>query len=158
LRRAFRNPILVATWSALLVVALSSQPIAAAIPKNDLPPPLPVTFSDGSIATPFDHCGDADLCATIAYPNGDTLSLYSEGAAYCQPYLVHFVRVHDSKTLFEYSRALNHDAVTQSAFGVRCGNNKATQMTLDRGLVHLTVDEYPDGSLRFEFQTIDKKK
>jgi len=74
------------------------------------------------------------------------------------PGLVHFVRVHEDRTLFEYSRVLNHDAVTSSAFGVRCGNSLATQMTLDRGLVHLTVDEYPDGSLRFEFQTIDKKK
>jgi hypothetical protein len=48
----------------------------------------PVTFSDGAVAVAYDHCGDADLCAQIRYANGDQLSIYSEGAAYCQPYFV----------------------------------------------------------------------
>lgn len=141
----------------MLLLLLTPASSLAAIRSNDLAPPKPISFSDGAVATPYDHCGDADLCAVIAYPNGDELRIYSEGAAYCQPYLVHFVRVHEKSTLFEYSRILNHDAVTSSAFGVRCGNNLATQMTLDRGLVHLTVDEYPDGSLRFEFTPVEKK-
>jgi hypothetical protein len=56
-------------------------------------------LSDGSVATTFDHCGDADLCATIDYKNGEKLSIYSEGAAYCQPYMLHFVTVRGVSTL-----------------------------------------------------------
>jgi hypothetical protein len=146
-------------FSFSFALALSLLPISAvaATHNNEMAPPQAVTFSDGAVATPYDHCGDADLCATIAYPNGDELRIFSEGAAYCQPYLVHFVRVHQNNTLYEYSRVLNHDAVVTNAFGTHCGNNQATQMTLDRGLVHLTIDEYPDGSLRFDFKLVDKK-
>jgi hypothetical protein len=137
--------------------ALVALPAQAAIRDQNMAPPLPITFSDGAVATPSDHCGDGDLCALIAYKGGDELRIFSEGAAFCQPYLVHFVRVHEGKLLFEYSRALNHEAPSATGFGPRCGNNLATQMTLDRGLVHLTVDEYPDGTLRFQFDTIAPK-
>jgi hypothetical protein len=140
---------------ALLLLTPTSSP--AAIRSNDLAPPKPASFSDGAVATPYDHCGDADLCAVIAYPNGDELRIYSRRRSLLSTISRAFVRVHEKSTLFEYSRILNHDAVTSSAFGVRCGNNLATQMTLDRGLVHLTVDEYPDGSLRFEFTLGEKK-
>jgi hypothetical protein len=136
----------------LAVVLLTGYP-AGAVVRDKLPASEPITFSDGAVATAFDHCGDADLCATITYPNEDAVSIYSEGAAYCQPYLLHFVRVHGPATIYEFSRTLNHDAVTTNAFGTHCGNNQATQMTLDRGLVHLTVDEYSDGSLRFIFSS-----
>jgi hypothetical protein len=134
---------------AIAIVFLAS-PVGAVV-RDNLPASPPITFSDGAIATAFDHCGDADLCATIAYPNGDQLLIYSEGAAFCQPYLLHFVRSHGGATEYEFSRTLNHDPVTSTAFGTHCGNNQATQMTLDRGSVHLTVDEYSDGSLRFIF-------
>ena len=138
--------------SAAACFALLSVQCAGASVPNDAPPPAPLTFSDGSVATPLDHCGDADLCATIAYPNGDSLLMYSGGAALCQPYTVHFVRVHGGATLFEYSRPLNHDIPHDAPFGGRvCGNTQATRMTFDHGLVHLTVDEYKDGSLRFVF-------
>ena len=133
------------------IIALASTTCALAVVRDDVPASGPITFSDGAIATTNDHCGDADLCATITYADGDKLSIYSEGAAYCQPYMLHFVKTHDASTVYEFSRTLNHDAVTASAFGVSCGNNRATQMTLDHGLVHLTVDEYSDGSLRFIF-------
>jgi hypothetical protein len=134
-------------------------PVAAsAVVRDNFTASPPVTFSDGAVATTFDHCGDADLCATIAYPNGDKLSIYSEGAAYCQPYMLHFVEEHGSATLYEFTRTLNHDPATSNAFGVHCGNNQATQMTLDHGLVHLTVDEYKDGSLRFVFTPLAEKR
>ena len=140
--------------AAACFVLLGSQYAAAAV-NNDAPPPAPITFSDGSVATPTDHCGDGDLCATIAYPNGDNLFIYSEGAALCQPYQLHFVRVHGGLTLFEYSRAINHDTPHDAPFGGRvCGNTQATRMTFDHGLVHLTVDEYKDGSLRFTFSKV----
>jgi hypothetical protein len=111
--------------------------------SNKAAPPLPITFSDGAIATPYDHCGDADLCANIRYADGDALLVYSEGAGRCQPYSLHFVRVHNAVTLYEFSRALNH--------ATDCGNAIDTRFTFDRGLIHLTVGQYEDGTLRFVF-------
>jgi hypothetical protein len=143
----------------MLALLLAFAPGAAsAVVKDNGSASMPVTFSDGSVATTFDHCGDADLCATIGYPNGNKLSIYSEGAAKCQPYMLHFVTVHGASTIYEFTRTLNHDAVSANAFGAHCGNNLATQMTLDHGLVHLTVDEYTDGSLRFVFSPLPEKK
>lgn len=130
---------------------------ANAVVRDNLPSSAPITFSNGATATTYDHCGDADLCAIIAESNGDELNIYSEGAAYCQPYLLHFVKGHNATTLFEFSRTLNHDRAVTTAFGTSCGNNQATQMTLDHGLVHLTVDEYNDGSLRFIFSATSPK-
>lgn len=142
-----------------LALVLAVAPVtASAVVRDSAPASAPITFSDGSIATTFDHCGDADRCATIAYPNGETLTIYSEGAAYCQPYVLHFVTVRGSSRLYEFSRTLNHDQVVTNAFGIHCGNNQATQMTLDHGLVHLTVDEYIDGSLRFIFSPLPATK
>ncbi len=145
---------------SLLVPSLAfvATPALAIVKDSATATTSPLTFSDGAIATAVDHCGDADLCATISYPNSDKLFIYSEGAAYCQPYYLHFVRVHGNATLFEYSRAVNHDPVSAGAFGTRCGNSQATQMTFDRGLVHLTVDEYTDGSLRFQFTNVNDAK
>lgn len=133
------------------IIVLADATTVRAVVHDNLPASGPITFSDGAVATTNDHCGDADLCATIADPDGDKLFIYSEGAAYCQPYMLHFVKVHDTTTIYEFTRTLNHDPVTTSAFGTSCGNNRATQMTLDHGLAHLTVDEYTDGSLRFIF-------
>jgi hypothetical protein len=129
---------------ALFVV---SPKTAFAVVSDSIPAPTSVTFSDGAVATPYDHCGDGDICATIAYPNGDVLSIYSEGAAYCQPYLLHFVLMHGEHTVYEFSRMINHDVVKPGMIGTRCGNSHATQMTMDHGLVHMTVDERLDGSL-----------
>jgi hypothetical protein len=144
------------TVTAAVVFALAASP-AGAVVKDKAPASAPITFSDGAVATAFDHCGDADLCATIAYPNGDKLSIFSEGAAFCQPYALLFVRVHGATTLYQFTRTLNHDPITGGAFGTHCGNNQATQMTLDRGAVHLTVDEYTDGSLRFIFSQTEAR-
>jgi hypothetical protein len=110
-----------------------------------------VNFSDGSKASTYGHCGDTDLCALIVYANGDRLSVFSEGAAYCQPYMLHFVKVNGTTTIFEYSRTINHDVPTSSAFGVRCGNSQATQMVMDHGLIHMTVTENHDGTLSIVF-------
>jgi len=74
----------VVVWT-LLAVLLAAP--ANGIVTDDAPASGPLRLSDGSVATASDHCGDADLCATIAYANGDELSIYSEGAAYCQPHI-----------------------------------------------------------------------
>ena len=110
-----------------------------------------VSFSDNSKASTYGHCGDTDLCAVIVYANGDKLSIYSEGAAYCQPYMLHFVKVNGTTTIFEYSRTINHEMPTSSAFGVRCGSTQATQMVMDHGLIHMTVTENHDGTLSIAF-------
>lgn len=140
---------------SVLVAGLATP--AEAVVGNISPPPTPVTFSDGSVATPIDHCGDTDLCATVTYKNGETLSMYSEGAALCQPYLVLFNRTNGPTTVYTFTRAMNHDAPTTTGFGTRCGNTQATQLTLDHGLVHLTVEEYQDGTLRFTFSEVKPK-
>jgi len=153
LRRPLLEPSMIAARICILTSMLFLASPANAVVKDKMPASAPITFSDGAVATAYDHCGDADLCATIAYPSGELLSIYSEGAAYCQPYLLHFVRAHAGVTEYEFTRTLNHDPVSSNAFGTHCGNNQATQMTLDRGFVHLTVDEYTDGSLRFMFSS-----
>ena len=94
---------------------------------DDPQPDQQVVFSDGTKAVTYDHCGDTDVCAVLDASNGDRLSIYSEGAAYCQPYILHFVKVHGSTTIFEYSRTINHDLPTSGAFGTRCGNSHDTQ-------------------------------
>lgn len=117
-----------------LMCLLALAPVAApAVVRDNAAASQPVTFSDGAVATTYDHCGDADLCATVEYPSGEKLSIYSEGAAFCQPYMLHFVATHGGTTLYEFTRTLNHDPVTANAFGKHCGNNQATQMTLTTG-------------------------
>ena len=81
-------------------------------------------FTNGAVATAYDHCGDMDLCAKLVYSNGNVLSIYSEGAAYCQPYELHFVYADGSnKTLFQFSRALNHTHAKDAGCGHRCNGN-----------------------------------
>jgi hypothetical protein len=114
---------------ALLATGTSSAATDASQPAN-------VTLSDGSLATGYDHCGEADLCAKIRYRDGDALLFFSEGAALGQPYVVHVVRTRQKQTLFEYSRRLE---------------NVGTVLTLDHGLARLTAYLNKDGTLRFTF-------
>lgn len=135
----------VAVLAAVAAFAMPAIGSAGQIPDETM------TFSDGSQAMSYDHCGDTDMCAQVKYSNGDVLSIYSEGAAYCQPYVLHFVKTNGTTTIFEYSRTINHDAPTTSAFGVRCGNSRDTQMVMDHGLIHMTVTENHDGTLSVAF-------
>ncbi len=105
-------------------------------------------LTNGATATSFDHCGDMDLCAKIAYVDGNLLSIYSEGAAECQPYFLHFVFSDDQKkTLYEFSRSLNHTHAKDSG----CGHTVSTEMVLDRGYVHMLVTENSDGTVSAAF-------
>ena len=106
-----------------------------------------IRLTNGAKATSFTHCGDMDLCASITYDNGNTLSIYSEGAAECQPYFLHFVYADQTKTLFEFSRPLNHTN-TKSA---GCGHTVSTEMVFDRGYVHMLVTENTDGTVNTAF-------
>jgi hypothetical protein len=127
----------------LFAVGLSTSQALAADP----PASKPVHLTNGALATSFIHCGDMDLCAKIVYDNGNTLSIYSEGAAECQPYFLHFVYADSTKTLFEFSRAMNHTNTKNAG----CGHTVATEMVLDRGYVHMLVTENTDGTLDTAF-------
>src|ERR1700722_12705118 len=71
----------------LLFIAFATASSMAAEPKAS----QSIHLTNGGGATSYDHCGDMDLCAKIVYDNGNLLSIYSEGAAECQPYFLHFV-------------------------------------------------------------------
>ena len=132
---------------AIMIALCGVSAAQAAVDKNL----SRVNFSDGSIAMSQDHCGDTDLCATVMYPNGDKLSVYSEGAALCQPYMVNFVRTHGTVTMYQFTRTLNHEEGNTSGFGSRCGESLTTQMVMDHGLVHMTISENHDGTLKVVF-------
>jgi hypothetical protein len=105
-------------------------------------------LTNGAVATSYDHFGDMDLCARIAYDDGNVLSIYSEGAAECQPYFLHFVFADGAgKTLFEFSRSLNHTHAKDAG----CGHTVSTEMVLDRGYVHMLVSENQDGTINASF-------
>lgn len=119
----------------------------------DAPPNQTIHLTSGATAVSYNNCGDNDLCARITYRDGSSLGIYSEGAALCQPYNLHFVQSDaDGKTLYEFSRAINHTVPK----GFSCGHTVATEMVLDRGAVHLNVTENPDGTLNLTFSAIPK--
>ncbi|HEX8806056.1 MAG TPA: hypothetical protein VF741_03860 [Candidatus Aquilonibacter sp.] len=102
-----------------------------------------ITFTDGARARTYGHCGDMDLCATITYPNGQTLSIYSEGAAEYQPYTMHFVLSDGSRTIYEFSRPTDWQ-------------HNGAQLTLDHGYVHMNVLLNSDGTIQIVFAPTSK--
>lgn len=134
---------------AFLIVALHRNADAEAKPDQT------IQFTNGAQAVTYFNCGDTDLCAVVTQPNGDVLSIYSEGAALCQPYFLHFVLTSSSnRTIYEFSRAINH--TVGGHFDAACGHTVATEMVLDRGYVHLLVTENPDGTLNLKFSATGK--
>jgi hypothetical protein len=131
------------------MLLLIGSPVASADDASTSKPDQTITFTDGSKAVSYFNCGDADLCARVTNQDGTVLSIYSEGAALCQPYVLHFVKADtDGKTLYEFSRSINH---TEAAKLGGCGHTVATQMVMNRGFVHLNVTETPDGTLYLKF-------
>ena len=129
--------------STLIVVLLCLSPAIAQTQPNEM-----VKFSNGATATSYNHCGDTDLCGRIDNPDGGVLSIYSEGAALCQPYYLHFVLQNATGvTQYEFSRMVNHTDTK----GKGCGHTLPTQMVLDRGAIHMTVVENTDGTLNLVF-------
>lgn len=127
--------------------------VTIAVAKADAPPNQTIHLANGAMAVSYNHCGDNDLCARINYQDGSVLSIYSEGAALCQAYYLHFVQSDSTgKTLYEFSKPVNHT----NEKGVSCGHTVSTQMVLDRGDVHLSVTENPDGTLNLTFSAIPK--
>ncbi|MDE2480681.1 MAG: hypothetical protein KGN02_00650 [bacterium] len=132
------------------LACLASTGFAKAESPNAKPDQT-IHFTDGSTAVSYFNCGDADLCARIADADGSTLSIYSEGAALCQPYILHFVKMNArGRTIFEFSRSINH-TVGGNFSGGSCGHTVATQMVMNRGFVHMTVTETSEGTLDLKF-------
>jgi hypothetical protein len=131
-----------AIFAALIVALVCVSPAFADTADQTM------KLTNGGTATAYNHCGDMDLCARLTYPNGDILSIYSEGAALCQPYYLHFVMQNGTGvTQYEFARSVNHTDLRDKG----CGHTLPTQMVLDRGAVHMTVIENLDGTLNLVF-------
>jgi hypothetical protein len=131
-----------ATIFCAIVFLATSQAMAQTQPDQTM------KLSNGATATSYNHCGDMDLCARITNADGSILSIYSEGAALCQPYYLHFILQNGSGvTQYEFSRMVNHTDTKDKG----CGHTLPTQMVLDHGAVHLTVIENLDGTLSLVF-------
>lgn len=127
----------------LMAALLAAAPVAVNAAADQT-----MKLTNGGTATAYYHCGDMDLCARMTYPSGDVLSIYSEGAALCQPYFLHFVLQNAAGvTQYEFSRSVNHTDLRDRG----CGHTLPTQMVLDRGSVHMTVIENSDGTLNLVF-------
>ena len=130
---------------ALIIGALCRSP---AVAITQMQPDQTVKLSSGATATSYHNCGDMDLCARIVDADGSVLSIYSEGAALCQPYYLHFVLQNaGGVTQFEFSRMVNHTDTKDKG----CGHTLPTQMVLDHGAIHLTVIETTEGTLSLVF-------
>jgi hypothetical protein len=80
------------------------------------------------------------------------LSIYSEGAAYCEPYELYFTRTRGARTIYAFSRRVDHDPRT----GRSCGQTRTTHISLDAGRMHLTISKNRDGTLRLVFTPFAK--
>jgi hypothetical protein len=122
--------------------------------RDEEPFSSPVTssagFADGTTAQAVGRCGATDLCALLKYRNGDRLAVYSEGAAYCEPYVLFFSRTNGERTVYAFSRNVDHDA-RSGLFGPACGRSRITHMLLDGGKIGIVISENADGTLRFDF-------
>ena len=133
---------------ALAILLAVILPVSTVPVMGDVPPNQTISLTNGATAVSYNHCGENDLCARISYQDGSALSIYSEGAALCQPYNLHFVQSDSSgKTTYEFTRAINH---TEEK-GTGCGHTVSTEMVLDRGHAHLRVTENSDGTLDLSF-------
>lgn len=142
--RVMGFPRFVAPWSqAPLNLGVQSSNAQGAFAS---PVTQRVTFTDGSVAQAVDRCFAFDLCAQLSYADGGQLSIYSEGAAYCQPYVLNFDRTSGDRTIYSVSRSVDH---SRPLFG--CGHSRTTRIPMDGGRTTLVVSENADGTLKFNF-------
>lgn len=121
----------------------TDPPFASAISQR-------VYFSDGNVGETVDKCDTGDLCTLVRYQNGDRLAVFSEGAAYCGPYTLYLSRTNGSRTIYAFSRDVDHDAQS-GLFGPPCGRSRTTHITMDGGRIRLIISENTDGSLKVAF-------
>lgn len=111
-----------------------------------------LTFADGSVAQTVDRCFAFDLCARILYPDGGQLAIYSEGASYCEPFVLDFIRTIGGRTIYNATRKLDHDRPTP----IDCGQTRTTLIQMEGGRLLLTIAKNRDGSLNFRFDARTK--
>jgi hypothetical protein len=109
-----------------------------------------ITASDGSHWQAVVRCYATDLCALASFPNGDHIAIYSEGAAYCEPYLLNFSRTNPVRTIYSFSRHVDYDE-QPAAHRARCARTLPTHIAMDGGRMILGISQNADGSLRFHF-------
>jgi hypothetical protein len=126
------------------------MPNGFAAPSFASPVSQEVTFADGRSAAAVSRCYTTDLCALISYGNGDRLAIYSEGAAYCRAYVLHFERTSFGRTIYAFSRVLDYDD-PPAAHGRHCLRTRTTRIVMDGGREQLTISKNADGTLRFHF-------
>jgi hypothetical protein len=129
-------------------VFLISNPFGA--PSFASPVSQEITFADGSIGKAVSRCYATDLCALISYGNNDRLAIYSEGAGYCRPYVLHFERKSLGRTIYSFSRVLDYDEPS-APNGRHCVRTRTTHVVMDGGRERLTISKNADGTLRFRF-------
>lgn len=106
-----------------------------------------LVFAGGSNAETADRCFAFDLCAQVFYSDGSRLAVYSEGAAWCRPYVLDFVRTLGDRTLFSVTREVDH--APPGLFG--CRHSRDTRIPLDGGRAMLSISQNGDGTLKFRF-------
>jgi hypothetical protein len=109
-----------------------------------------ITFVDGRTGQAVTRCYATDLCALISFGNNDRLAIYSEGAAYCRPYVLYFERTTFGRTIYSFSRVLDYDELPP-VHGRQCVRTRTTHIVMDGGRERLTISRNADGTLRFRF-------
>lgn len=109
-----------------------------------------ISADDGSVWQAVVRCYATDLCALVTYPNGDQVAIYSEGATYCKPYVLHVSRTNGGRTIYSFSRNVDYDEYPV-AHRSNCARTRPTHIGMDGGRVTLGISQNADGSLRFHF-------
>lgn len=109
-----------------------------------------ISPADGSVWQAVVRCYATDLCALVSFLNGDQLAIYSQGAAYCKPYVLHFNRTNGGRTIYSFSRDVDYDEHPISHRS-NCARTRPTHIGMDGGRVILGISQNADGSLRFHF-------
>jgi hypothetical protein len=125
-------------------------PASLAAPAFAWPVSQQISLADGSVWQAVVRCYATDLCALVSYPNGAQLAIYSEGAAYCRPYVLHFSRTNGGRTIYSFARDVDYDehAVAHRS---NCVRTRPTHIGMDGGRMILGISQNADGSLRFHF-------
>jgi hypothetical protein len=126
----------------VLALALGFQPVSG---LADTSLPQPVALEDGTVATPYDVCGAGDQCASIKFPTGDEMVIYSEGAALGAPYRIHFTVLRNASTpIVEFDSVLAQPQANKRP-------DYLGSFTLAHGRLRLDFYTNKDGTLKPRF-------
>ncbi len=130
----------------------SMQLVAPSLPAPTFAWPVSqlISLSDGSVWQAVVRCYATDLCALVSYANGDEMAIYSEGAAYCEPYVLRFNRRNGGRIIYSFSRDVDYDD-HPTAHRSNCARTRPTHIGIDGGRLILGISKNADGSLRFHF-------